>query len=530
MGIASGIFWILAGLLYIWYRALKDDPSTTIAGTIICVAGVSVVIGFFLILNWLLGVNITLGSIFGLAGIGAIIGWVIKVNHDKTVEEAKRKERFEEALQIAWDEPVDEAKLKDFERYAWRDDFTPRKYAEEKREYKTATDKSRFRDLIIKDYIENRKVYEVLARLNQEEKIAADVSLPETNVGADQPEEFLPDSETEVDMSDLFDFVPWRDGAMITKFTGFNEPEIVVPKCIEGLPVIALGESAFEKVLTAESIVIPSGVVSIGAACFRYCASLKNVYLPDTLKMIGEYAFSETAIEELDIPDSVFYIGQFTFYKSKIKEICLPASLYAISPYAFVECQNLKSVRIPEGISKIGKKSFFRCRKLSYVSLPNGLQKIEEQAFADCTGLVDISIPGSVKEIGKDVFGETYKVSSGVPLIKQQMKITIGCGQGSVAQDYARANGLALERCERDTGGIELNPAVYLVKRNDISKKREPLQNAEEDIVRTCGLSTADVLYYEKADSRVFQSADPGVVDIVHGQSILNDPYMLSEA
>lgn len=114
MGIASGIFWILAGLLYIWYRALKDNPSTTIAGTIICVAGVSVVIGFFLIFNWLLSVNSALGAIFGLGGIGAFVGWVIKVNHDKAVEEAKRKERFEKALQIAWEEPVDEAKLKDF--------------------------------------------------------------------------------------------------------------------------------------------------------------------------------------------------------------------------------------------------------------------------------------------------------------------------------------------------------------------------------------------------------------------------------
>lgn len=530
MGIASGIFWILAGLLYIWYRALKDDPSTTIAGTIICVAGVSVVIGFFLIFNWLLSVDITIGSIFALAGIGALVGWVIKVNYDKSVEDGKRKARFAQALQIAREEPIDEAKLKDFERFAWRDDYSPLHYAEEKREYKTATDKSRFRELIVQDYIENSKVYEVLVRLEQEEKLATEADLPKTDAEEDDPEEFLPNPETEVDMSDLFDFVPWHGGAMITKFTGFNEPKIVVPKSIEGLPVIALGESVFEKVLTAEAVVIPSGVVSIGTSCFRYCSALKTVFLPDTLKMIGEFAFSDTGVEELTVPDSVFYIGSFAFYKSKIKKIGLPASLFAISPYTFDECPDLKSVQIPIGVYKIGEKAFFRCKKLSYVWLPAGLKRIDEQAFADCTGLVDVSIPDSVTEIGKNVFGETFQGSEGVPVVIRQMKITIGCEQGSAAQAYARKYGLALERFERGTVDAELNPVVFLVKRNSFVKSLASMQEAEEDIVRECGLSTVDDLYYEKEDTRVFRSDNPAAAYKMHGQNISKDSYMLSEA
>lgn len=226
----------------------------------------------------------------------------------------------------------------------------------------------------------------------------------------------------------------------------------------------------------------------------------------------------------------MFYIGSFAFYKSNIRKIGLPASLFAISPYTFDECPDLKSVRIPMGVYKIGEKAFFRCGKLSYVWLPAGLKMIEEQAFADCTGLVDISIPDSVTGIGKNVFGETFRGSKGVPVVIRQMKITIGCEQSSVAQAYARENGLALERFERGTVDAEPNPAVFLVKRNNIVKSLTSLQEAEEDIVQVCGLSAVDELYYESADSRVFQSDDPPVYDKLRSQKSYKDPYLLSEA
>jgi len=76
---------------------------------------------------------------------------------------------------------------------------------------------------------------------------------------------------------------------IIIGFTG--EPtNITIPSDINGVNVTAIGDSAFEK-----------------------CQSLNSVSLPDDITKIGKRAFSRTGLSEINIPEKIISIGDYAF-------------------------------------------------------------------------------------------------------------------------------------------------------------------------------------------------------------------------
>ena len=87
----------------------------------------------------------------------------------------------------------------------------------------------------------------------------------------------------------------------------------------------------------AQKIVIPSGVVEIGASAFANSEMLQSITIPDTVKTIGDSAFWRcTALQSVVIPNGVEYIEPFTFeYCSSLTNIIIPYTVTYIDPYAF---------------------------------------------------------------------------------------------------------------------------------------------------------------------------------------------------
>lgn len=62
------------------------------------------------------------------------------------------------------------------------------------------------------------------------------------------------------------------------------------------------------------SVIIQSGVTSIGGSAFASCYSLTTVTIPDSVKSIGSYAFYNcSSLTSVTIPDSVTSIGNYAF-------------------------------------------------------------------------------------------------------------------------------------------------------------------------------------------------------------------------
>ena len=67
---------------------------------------------------------------------------------------------------------------------------------------------------------------------------------------------------------------------------------IDIPAVWSGLPVIAIGDSAFEACVGLETVFLPDTIVSIGSAAFSGCRQLIEIVLPDSLESLGDGVFA----------------------------------------------------------------------------------------------------------------------------------------------------------------------------------------------------------------------------------------------
>lgn len=94
--------------------------------------------------------------------------------------------------------------------------------------------------------------------------------------------------------------------------------------------------------------------------------------------------------------------------------VTLPETLKAIGEEAFSGCENLrKKVIIPEGVEVIPRECFSGCTGLTEVELPRGVKQIANGAFYQCP-LEKINLEevlGSLELIGKNAFrGHKFEI------------------------------------------------------------------------------------------------------------------------
>ena len=131
------------------------------------------------------------------------------------------------------------------------------------------------------------------------------------------------------------------------------------------------------------SVVVESGVTSVGMSAFCSFENMTSVTLPEGLTAINDMAFNGC---------------------SSLQSITLPEGLTAISSNAFSGCSSLQSITIPSTVTSIGSDAFYSCSEMTSVTLPEGLTAIGGTAFASCSSLTSITIPSTVTSIGNMAF------------------------------------------------------------------------------------------------------------------------------
>jgi len=194
--------------------------------------------------------------------------------------------------------------------------------------------------------------------------------------------------------------------------------------------VTSIGEYAFKQCTSLASVTIPTSVTNIGKSAFEQCSSLTTIDIPTSVTTIGNGAFDSTGLTEITIPASVTTLGTSVFTSCtslttvsisadltsigmslfrgciKLASVNIPASVTSIEGSAFYGCSNLTSITIPAGVTSIGSQAFRNCTGLTSIDLPDNLTTIDVYAFYGCNNasLTSISIPASVTSIGQNAF------------------------------------------------------------------------------------------------------------------------------
>jgi len=142
--------------------------------------------------------------------------------------------------------------------------------------------------------------------------------------------------------------------------------------------VQSIGNDAFAYCTNLEEVVLPDSITFVTG--FYHCSSLRHVMLPANATEIGEKAFYEAGLVSVTIPDSVKVIGKYAFNRcEELEEVILPEYMESLGWYAF-EYTAIRSVVVPEGIQELSGV-FENCRELESVVLPSTLVKIGYSTF-----------------------------------------------------------------------------------------------------------------------------------------------------
>ena len=143
-----------------------------------------------------------------------------------------------------------------------------------------------------------------------------------------------------------------------------------------------------------------------------YNEQIKTVIVKSGVTSIGTYAFFECkALTQVDIADTVRSIGACAFYNCwGLANVVLRNGLTSIGDWAFDSCWVLTDITLPASLISIGEGAFSGCNKLEQIIIPNSVTSIGELAFGGCDALNSVSIPASVTHIGDGAFGGCGKL------------------------------------------------------------------------------------------------------------------------
>ena len=249
-------------------------------------------------------------------------------------------------------------------------------------------------------------------------------------------------------------FVLYGDGAgyAVTGFliTVTTPPTVVeIPPFFNGLPVIAIGNNAFQGRQLA-SVTIPDSIASIGDRAF-WNNRLTELIIPDSVTSIGNEAFRNNQLTCVTIGNSVETIGAMAFMNNELTEVDIPDSVTSIGDSAFANNQ-LTSVTIGNRVETIGARAFWN-NALTEVDIPDSVTYIGDFAFEGNQQLACVTIGNSVETIGAMAFTNNRLTEVTIPnsvtsigdvafFNNQLTSVTIGNRVETIGNDAFRDNQL----------------------------------------------------------------------------------------
>ena len=183
-------------------------------------------------------------------------------------------------------------------------------------------------------------------------------------------------------------------------FVYSNVDEIILPDTLKVINQFAFSGSKIKK------LTIPPHVTHIQRFAFDECVNLEKIDIPESVLDIDKDAFNGcTNLKEIKLPNTLLTLKGGIFKGcSQLSEIKIPETVKIIESEAFKGCSQLKKIKFPENLVSIYSNAFQRCSQLTEIEFPEKLERINSWAFADCTNLRSVKFPKNLREIDSNAF------------------------------------------------------------------------------------------------------------------------------
>lgn len=160
---------------------------------------------------------------------------------------------------------------------------------------------------------------------------------------------------------------------------------------------------------------IPDGMTQMAWVNFAMCPGITEVYLPNTLEVIGNDTFNGTTLKEIVLPNRVNKLYEYTFRDVTPVKMAYPDNLE-------VDLGESETVLVGyDAFDSKVKDNFVYSRSedaLYYVPLnvtpkfevPSTVKKITDKAFVFCDNLTEVVLPENLTELGENVWQACGKI------------------------------------------------------------------------------------------------------------------------
>ena len=172
--------------------------------------------------------------------------------------------------------------------------------------------------------------------------------------------------------------------------------------------VTSIGDMAFSCCSGLTSVTIPAGVTNIVRSAFRGCSGLTAISVDSNNPVYdsrnGCNAIIETASGKL-----------IAGYKNTV----IPDSVKSIGEWAFSDCSGLAVVTVPDSVTSIGADAFSGCSGLTSITIPDSVTSIGREAFSGCSKLETVFL-------SKGYSGNTDVFPKGVKIVRGNENMSVG--------------------------------------------------------------------------------------------------------
>lgn len=175
----------------------------------------------------------------------------------------------------------------------------------------------------------------------------------------------------------------------------------VVPKKVDGKRVTHIPIDFLKGNKKIRYLFISEGIEVIDDHAFEYCDNLEKIWFPDSLCVIGSFAFSDCInIHEISIKDIKNIKNSAFSMLRKLKKVFIKGNVETLGKNIFNGCISLREIILPDKLNIIPEGFLRNCKNIEMIELPTEVEIIGDCAFNNCFKLKKISNLKNIKEIG----------------------------------------------------------------------------------------------------------------------------------